>query len=104
MEKSTLPPKFSERLRLVREKRELSQSELARLAGLQPSAVAHFEADRRKPSFDNIRGLAKALSVTSDYLLGSEAGTTAFRDEENLTHGDREFIQNMIDTMLKSKK
>lgn len=74
------------------------------MTGLQPSAVAHFEADRRKPSFDNVRGLAKALSVTSDYLLGSQDGTTAFRDEAKLTHTDRAFIQNMIDTMLKSKK
>ena len=83
----------------------MSQSDLARLVGLQPSAIAHFEADRRKPSFDNVRGLAKALSITSDYLLGSQqTNAIAFRGEEKLTHHDRAFIQNMIDAMLNSKK
>lgn len=95
---------FSKRLKEAREKRELNQSELARRANLQPSAIAHFESDRRKPSFDNIRALAKALNVSADYLLGSEAGATAFRDEENLTDAEREHIQDIIDMMVKKKK
>src|SRR5258707_600002 len=61
---------FPARLRAIREKRKLSQSELAQRAGLQPSAVSHFEAGRRAPSFDNLKRLANALDVTTDYLLG----------------------------------
>lgn len=95
---------FSERLQKIREKRELSQSELARKAGMQPSAIAHFEAGRRKPSFSNIRELSKALSVSTDYLLGTEqAGTTAFRDEQNLSDKDREYVQGIIDMMVSKK-
>lgn len=95
---------FPQRLQSIRGKRELSQSELARKAGLQPSAIAHFEAGRRKPSFANIRALATALSVTTDYLLGTEkAGTTAFRDEENLSDMDRGYIQGIIDMMVSKK-
>lgn len=71
---------------------------------MQPSAVAHFEADRRKPSFDNVRALAKALQVSSDYLLGTGTVATAFRDEQKLTAKDREFIQGVIDTMVNKKK
>jgi len=71
---------------------------------MQPSAIAHFEADRRKPSFDNVRALARALDISADYLLGSNAATTAFRGEEKLTTNDREFIQDIIDTMLNKKK
>jgi transcriptional regulator with XRE-family HTH domain len=37
---------------------------------LQPSAISHFETGSRKPSFDNLRRLADALSVTTDYLIG----------------------------------
>lgn len=98
---------FGTRLCAARERRGLSQTELGRLAGLQPAAIGHFERDRRKPSFANVRALAKALNVASDYLLGRspsmDGATTAFRGEENLSHVDREHIQMMIDLMNKKK-
>lgn len=50
--------------------RNLSQNDLARRADLQASAVSHFETGARKPSFDNLKRLADALRVTTDYLLG----------------------------------
>src|SRR4051812_33811147 len=61
---------FPERLKAARQTRELSQDGLAKLANLQPSAISHFETGTRKPSFDNLRRLADALDVTTDYLLG----------------------------------
>ncbi|WP_353010850.1 helix-turn-helix domain-containing protein [Ruegeria sp. SCP10] len=96
---------FGDRLRSAREKRQLNQTELAKLAKLQPSAIGHFESGRRKPSFANIRALSKALNVTSDFLLGRsssmEGAATAFRNAENLSASDRESIQLMIDTLSK---
>jgi len=65
-----LPEVFPERLRTAREFRELSQGELGLRAGLQASAVSHFETGTRKPSFDNLKRLADALRVSTDYLLG----------------------------------
>ena len=98
---------FGDRLRQAREARGINQTELAAKTGLQPSAIGHFEKDRRKPSFANIRALARALNVTSDYLLGRTddmaGATTAFRGESNLSDGDREHIQMMIDLMNKRK-
>ncbi len=61
---------FPQRLRTARTARHLSQSDLARRADLQASAVSHFETGTRKPSFDNLKRLADALRVTTDYLLG----------------------------------
>ena len=104
MTQSSMPADFASRLRKMRENRELSQSDLAREANMQPSAIAHFEAGRRKPSFDNVRALAKALKVSADYLLGTQTATTAFRNEDKLSAKDRLFIQNIIDTMIKDKK
>jgi transcriptional regulator with XRE-family HTH domain len=105
MSKSSTQETFGARLRKRREDRELSQSDLARIAGLQPSAIAHFEADRRKPSFDNVRALAQALKVPADYLLGSSSqAATAFRNEDKLSAGDRDHIQGIIDMMIKNKK
>ena len=71
MNESTKPIDiFRERLRTAREFRQLNQGELAVRARLQASAVSHFETGSRKPSFDNLRRLADALRVTTDYLLG----------------------------------
>ena len=99
---------FGERLTKAREKRELTQADLAKKAGLQVAAIGHFERGRRKPSFANVRALAKALNVSSDYLLGrteNMAGaTTAFRGEEDLTDADRGHIQLMINLMRERRE
>ena len=99
---------FGARLKAARENRDLNQTELAKVAKLQPAAIGHFEAGRRKPSFANIRALAKALEVSSDYLLGRassmEGATTAFRNEENLTASDRNAIQAMINSLAQQRK
>lgn len=101
---------FGERLLEAREVRGLTQTDLAKISGLQPAAIGHFEKNRRKPSFANIRTLAKALNVSSDFLLGRTSGygmagvTTAFRNEENLSDSDRRTIQMMIDTLAKKSE
>jgi transcriptional regulator with XRE-family HTH domain len=61
---------FKDRLRQTRESRGLSQAELASKTGMQPAAISHFETGQRSPSFENLRKLADALSISVDYLLG----------------------------------
>ena len=61
---------FPRRLRAARKHRRLSQGELANRSGLQASAISHFERTDRKPSLENLRRLAEALNVSTDYLLG----------------------------------
>jgi transcriptional regulator with XRE-family HTH domain len=79
---------FPARLRDAREKRSLNQAELAKRAGLQDSAISHFETGTRKPSFDNLRRLADALDVTTDYLLGRVSDLEAFAGAAKLhRHG-----------------
>jgi len=105
-----MPESFGERLRRLREEKGVSQSELASKAGFQPSAVAHFESDRRSPSFENLRRLADALTVTIDYLLGREtepksAGPIAeqlFRDFSRMSAQDQETVAD-IAKMLAEK-
>jgi transcriptional regulator with XRE-family HTH domain len=94
--------KFAENLRIAREKKELSQADLADRTGLQPSAISHFEAGRRSPSFDNLKRLADALNVPIDSLLGRESkhqveGPVAeklFRNFEKLSAADQETLSN----------
>lgn len=99
---------FPDRLRTAREYRGLSQSELAKRAELQPSAISHFETGARKPSFDNLRLLADTLDVTTDYLLGRVdefkdlAGADKLhRHYSALQEGDRRFADDLITLLAK---
>jgi transcriptional regulator with XRE-family HTH domain len=110
-ESTTSPDIFSQRLRAGRELRELNQAELARRAGLQASAVSHFETGARKPSFDNLKRLADALDVTTDYLLGrvDDPGGLAGADRIHrhlgqLKDSDRDFAEEMIEMLARRAK
>ena len=109
MPESTRPSDiFPQRLRAARELRELNQGELARRASLQASAVSHFEIGARKPSFDNLKRLADALKVTTDYLLGrvdDPAGLAGadriHRHLAQLKGSDRSIAEDMIQMLAK---
>jgi len=60
---------IGERIRHLREARELSQQELAVLTGLQRGNISHYERNKVKPSAEAIVQLAAVLGVTSDWLL-----------------------------------
>lgn len=73
---------FAARLIEARQKRQLSQVDLAKKTGLPASSISHFEAKKRRPSFDNLSKLADALNVTADFLIGrSEDTSTAAMTE-----------------------
>ena len=102
------PDIFPERLRTARDKRGLNQGDLAKRAGLQASAISHFETGTRKPSFDNLRRLADALDVTTDYLLGrvNELDGLAGADKlhrhyDRLTSDDRDVADSVIEMLAK---
>jgi len=63
-------PEFPARLKAARELRDWNQAVLAQKAGFQASAISRFETGAAKPSLDNLRRLATALRVSTDYLLG----------------------------------
>jgi len=59
-------------LRAYRLRRELSQSDLARLAGVSPSAISQVERGDRGLSLETLFTLAGRLNITLDELLGGE--------------------------------
>src|SRR6516162_932375 len=99
---------FAERLRIARATRELSQEGLAKRANLQATAISHFETGTRKPSFDNLRRLADALDVTTDYLLGRVTDLNGLagadklhRHYDRLTSDDRDVADSVIEMLAR---
>jgi transcriptional regulator with XRE-family HTH domain len=59
-------------LRAYRMRRDLSQSDLARLADVSPSAISQVERGERGLSLETLLALAGRLNITLDELLGGE--------------------------------
>ena len=64
--------KFSEKLKALRGRSGLKQSELAAKSGVTANKVQRYEQSNQKPKGDDALALAKALGVTTDYLLDDE--------------------------------
>lgn len=56
----------------IRNKKGLTQTELAEACGITQKAVSAIEVERRRPSYEVLIKLAKALNVKVDELIGEE--------------------------------
>ncbi len=61
---------FKERLKELREERELNQSQLALESGISQAAIAKWESGDRTPNMYSLIILSKYFGVTTDYMLG----------------------------------
>jgi transcriptional regulator with XRE-family HTH domain len=63
--------RLAEGLRRLRAARGLSQSEVARIAGVSPSAISQAEAGRRGLGLDTVVAVAEGFGISVDELLGA---------------------------------
>lgn len=63
--------KFNERLKELREKNNLTQEQLAKNSGISSRMIQRYEYGTSRPRLDAAEKIAKALSVTTDELLGN---------------------------------
>ena len=61
---------FGEKIRLLREERELNQTELGAAVGMTQRKISYMENDKYEPGMDDIRALCRFFNVSADYLLG----------------------------------
>lgn len=72
MNKRPPEPPYRLRLKEVRESKRLSQTDLAKLTGLKPSAISHFETSQRTPCLKNLILLCIGLNCSPNDLLKRE--------------------------------
>lgn len=81
-----------DRLRQIREKRELTQDELAARAGFGQSQINKYENGKTDPTSDVLARLAHELEVSSDWLLGLTDSPSDFLKESDLTPAERKLL------------
>ena len=65
--------RFCDRLKILREKRGMSQQHLADELGISRSAVGNYELGSREPDFETLELIADYFNVDMDYLIGKSA-------------------------------
>lgn len=61
----------AERIKQLRKKKGISQSELAALIGVKNNTVSTWERGTRKPDFEALHLLSDYFEVSFEYILGS---------------------------------
>jgi len=64
--------KLGEKIRKLRERKGLSQKELADLVGITQQAIASWESGKKKPRYDKLQRLAEIFKVPISYFLEEE--------------------------------
>ncbi|MGO4496465.1 helix-turn-helix domain-containing protein [Paenibacillus sp. 2RAB27] len=97
---------FGERIRDLREKRNLKQDELALLIGKSRDNIASYETGRSTPPADALINMADVFKISTDFLLGrTEDPTPPKIDDElpsELEIKKRKFRMEMDDILRRS--
>ena len=73
---------FKERLKEKRGEANLTQAELAKIAGVSTRTIQNYELGSRKPyQIEVVQKIADALNTTTEYLLGSSGIIVAVAHE-----------------------
>ena len=81
---------FGKRLRTVRKAAKITQEEAAERAELNPKYLGQIERGEKRPSFDAIMALAKALRVEPEVLFRMDSG-----------EADVKALRKIIETLLR---
>ena len=106
---------FGDRLKELRNRKHLTQEQLAEILKVNRAALANWETNRAYPDVNIIKELAIFFGVTIDFLLGKDKDNLAARIAEVLKQNkgllskeEEEFLlkmnQNYIETVKSQKK
>ncbi len=76
--------KFSDKLRMLIEERNLTQKQVALDLNVAASTMGGYVQGSSEPDFDTLVRIAEYFNVSTDYLLGRLSDGTADSSEEEL--------------------
>ena len=100
---------FGDKLKFSRVHRGWTQEQLAIHSKILNTTIADYEAGLEKPSYDNLRKLAKVLDMSADYLLGlvdeiTIAMPVIFVNKISQISGDDRILLDQIIEMLIARR
>lgn len=93
---------FADRVKYLRQSRELNQVQFVQKMGVTKQSVSNWENDNIMPSVEMLEKIADFFNVTADYLLGREdchySGVQCL-DVTGLTPAQIEHIRQIVDDL-----
>jgi transcriptional regulator with XRE-family HTH domain len=96
---------FPERLRFLREQKNIPQKELGKMFNLSKQTISAYERGETSPSIDTVVLFADFFGVTTDFLLGKQ--TEAVEEEGlfyNLSEEEKRAVRGHADSYRYRKK
>ena len=85
---------FGNRLKNLRLRKHMTQSDLAERLGVTKSVISAYETGLRMPSYDILIKISRIFRVTTDYLLGLESKQEI--DVSGLTEDEIHALTNLV--------
>ena len=92
---------IADRIRYLRDKAGLTQSDLAKKLGISPSAVTSWEMSLSSPSLAHIIEMTEIFHVSADYLISSEQ--KLLLDLTPLSNEEREIVIKLVACLAEKK-
>ncbi len=89
--------KYNEILKSLREDRDMTQTELAKIFNLTQRQISNYEVGRNEPAYDILIKYAKYFNVSIDYILGiknDERKTYNIKNQNIINGGNNINIKN----------
>ena len=98
---------FNENLRVARERKGISQKDMAESIGVAKSTYSLYESGNREPGVPTIKKIADVLNVSADELLGINIEPTtlaAHFDGEEYTEDELDEIRQFAEFVKGKRK
>lgn len=107
--------KIGKKIKELRENRNLSQTDLEKIAKINSHLISKYETGVAEPTISNLRKLATSLQVTTDYLIfdGEKEKVIEFANPvlkkqisliSNMSKKDQEIISCFLDAFIKKNQ
>jgi transcriptional regulator with XRE-family HTH domain len=102
---------IADRIRLIRQQKNIAQNELAQKTGINVKSLSRYELGNTIPPADALAAIAKALEVSADYLITGEE--VDIKDKElyqkfqviqSITGEQKKMIINFLDMAIRDFK
>lgn len=75
---------YYERIKELREDRDISQEELSKLLNISQQTLSQYENNKRKLPIDLLKKYAIIFNVTTDYILGINENESKIKNQINI--------------------